>query len=104
MSTHRDNTRVVDEYESIGPEHALWPEGSCPRCSMLGVEDGELVGTSTTHGFGTRCERDPALPVNVITAHFKQRCPEYVGIVWEAIANNAVRALVEAGYEIVEPA
>ena len=65
---------------------------ACPRCSIPGH-------SSTFHG--GKCPHDPSLPANVIAAHFKERNPDYVGIVWEAIGNGAVRALEEAGYEIV---
>lgn len=68
-------------------------EGECPRCSYAGC-----------HIFhGSRCDKDPAIPANVIAKYFKERSGDYIGIVWDAIANNAVRALEENGYKIVEP-
>lgn len=65
----------------------------CLRCSR--------PGTIRSH-HPDYCERDPGRPTNIIAAHFKAKCPEYVGIVWEAIANGAVRALADAGYDIVK--
>ena len=70
-------------------------KGYCKRCSY-----GDW---KTYHGTGNRCEKDPALPANIIAAHFQVSNPIYVGILWLAIANGAVRALEDAGYKIVEP-
>ena len=68
--------------------------GWCRRCS---VGDHKVF-----HGRGNKCDRDPRLPVNVIAARFRQKSPEYVGIVWEAIANNCLYALEDAGFRLVK--
>lgn len=70
------------------------PKNACPRCSIPNY-------SYTLHGRGTVCDRDPKLPANVIARYFTKQTGQYIGIVWIVIANNAVRALEEAGYRII---
>ncbi len=74
-----------DDYEDE-PLECFDPESHCPRCSIDGY-------TCVHHGVGSWCDRDPEYVVNVIAQYFKDRQTDYVGIIWEAVANNVMRAL-----------
>jgi len=82
------------ENKSLNLGYQEWPSDWCPECSTSVFK--------VYHG-AVPCEKDPTLPANVIEKHFQRRSPDYVGINWKAISNNAVRALEDAGYKIVAP-
>lgn len=64
---------------------SLIEEGMCTRCSD--------EYTTVSHGASGICDKDPDYVVNVIANSFKAKNPEYVGIVWEAVANGVLRSL-----------
>lgn len=74
--------------------HPPLPEGACPRCSTS--------FSVTTHGGGKNavCDKDPALPKNILVAALRERFHDGVNVY--VVANAVLDALQAAGKVVVD--